>query len=116
MAVTLYELSGRFSNRYAPLASVVVVVTDAPKMSTTALPSALVIVSVTPLIPCSPTSWTPSRSVSAHTKLPTLTFGTKGTLKNPISNVWSLPPGLNCATGTVGQLDTSVALLSTAVD
>ena len=116
MAVTLYEPSGRFSNRYAPLASVVVVVTDAPKMSRTALPSALVIVSVTPAIPGSPASCTPSRSVSAHTKLPTLTFGTIGTLKNPMSNVWSFPPGINCGTDTVGQLDTSVALLSTAVD
>ena len=72
---TLYEPTGRFSNTYAPLALVVVVVTALPNTSVTGLPSALVIVNVTPAIPNSPASCTPSRSVSAHTKLPTLTFG-----------------------------------------
>ena len=75
MAETLYEPTGRFSNRYAPLALVVVVVTALPNTSVTAEPSAFVIVNVTPAIPNSPASCTPSRSVSAHTKLPTLTFG-----------------------------------------
>ena len=84
----MYEPTGRFSNTYAPLASVVVVVTGSPNTFVTAVPSALVIVSVTPAIPGSPISCTPSRSVSAHTKLPTDTFGAT----KPKSRVMSLEP------------------------
>ena len=68
----------------------VVVVTATPNTFVTAEPSALVIVKVTPEIPGSPASCTPSRSVSAHTKLPTLTFG--GT--KPKSSVVSLAPSV----------------------
>ena len=64
------------------------VVTAAPNTLVTADPSAFVIDNVTPEIPGSPASCKPSRSVSTHTKLPTLTFGTK----NPKSRVMSLVP------------------------
>ena len=70
------------------MASVVVVVTALPNTSVTAVPSALVIERVTPEIPDSPKSCTPSRSVSTHTKLPTLTFGNT----KPKSRVMSLAP------------------------
>ena len=70
--------------------SVVVVVTEAPNTLVTALPSALVIVRVTPEIPGSPASCVPSRLVSAHTKLPTLTFG----VTKPKSSVVSLAPSV----------------------
>ena len=73
---TLYEPTGKFANTYAPLVSVVVVVTAAPNTLVTGEPSAFVIVNVTPEIPGSPESCTPSLSMSNHTKFPTLTFGT----------------------------------------
>ena len=66
----------------------VVVVTAAPNTLVAAEPSALVIVSVAPETPGSPASCTPSRSVSIHTKLPTLTFGNT----KPKSRVMSLEP------------------------
>ena len=64
------------------------VVTAAPNTLVTAEPSAFVIDNVTPEIPGSPASCTPSRSVSTHTKLPTLTFGNT----KPKSRVMSLVP------------------------
>ena len=66
------------------------VVTAAPNTLVTAVPSALVIDRVTPAIPGSPASCTPSRSVSTHTKLPTDTRG--GT--KPKSSVASLAPSV----------------------
>ena len=66
----------------------IVVVTAFPNTSVTADPSAFVIVNVTPAIPGSPESWTPSLSVSNHTKFPTLTFGNT----KPKSRVVSLAP------------------------
>ena len=65
-------------------------VSELPNTLVTAVPSALVIVIITPAIPGSPASCTPSRSVSAHTKLPTLTFGAT----KPKSRVMSLAPSV----------------------
>ena len=65
-------------------------VTAAPNTLVTAEPSALVMVSVAPETPGSPASCTPSRSVSIHTKLPTLTFGNT----KPKSSVMSLEPSI----------------------
>ena len=84
----MYEPTGRLANTYAPFESVVVVVTDAPKTLVTAVPSALVIDMVTPAIPCSPASCSPSPSVSYQTKSPTLTLGST----KPKSRVLSLEP------------------------
>ena len=84
----MYEPTGKSANVYAPLASVVVVVTAVPNTLVTGLPSALVTDNVTPAIPGSPASWMPSRSVSAHTKLPTETLGKM----KPKSRVMSLAP------------------------
>ena len=84
----MYEPAGRFSNTYAPLASVVVVATALPNTLVTGLPSAFVIDNVTPAIPSSPASCTPSRSVSYQTKLPTDTLGKT----KPKSRVVSLAP------------------------
>ena len=70
------------------MASVVVVVTAVPNTLVTGLPSAFVIDNVTPAIPDSPISCTPSRSVSYHTKLPTETLGKT----KPKSRVMSLAP------------------------
>ena len=88
--MTLYEPTGKLANTYAPLASVVVLVTTLPDTSLAVDPSALVIVRVTPGIPSSPESCTPSRLVSAQTKLPTLTFGDT----KPKSSVVSLAPSV----------------------
>ena len=103
--MTLYEPVGRSVNTYAPLLSVVVVVTDAPNTLVTAVPSALVIVIMTPAIPGSPASCTPSRSVSAHTKLPTLTFGAT----KPKSRVMSLAPSTVKFTDVALPVDESTA-------
>ena len=65
-----------------------VVVTGLPNTSVTAVPSALVIDMVTPAMPASFTSWTPLRSASFHTKLPTATRGET----KPKSRVMSLAP------------------------
>ena len=86
--MTLYEPAGKSANRYAPLESVVVVVSGTPKIFVTAEPSAFVIDRVTPEMPGSPASCTPSRSVSTHTKFPILTFGNT----KPKSRVKSLSP------------------------
>ena len=90
MTATLYEPTGKFANTYAPLELVVVVVTALPNTSVTAEPSAFVIVNVTPAMPSSPESCTPSRFVSAHTKFPTDTFGNT----KPKSSVVSLAPSV----------------------
>ena len=77
-----------------------------PYMSVAADPSALVMVMITPGIPSSPESCTPSRSVSAHTKLPTLTFGDT----KPKSRVVSLAPSVVKFVDVALPVDESTAL------
>ena len=91
VTLTVYWPTGRFSNRYFPFASVVVVVTGFPNTSVTAVPSAFVIDNVTPPMPFSPSSWTPSRSKSNHTKSPTETIGAT----KPKSSVASDAPAVS---------------------